>query len=129
MISWCLGQNAERRRTPVAPRSGGFLRPFNFLPPLICRRTSYVGRKRLANRRMPVLPVTLLLASAISGCGSFNDSSSESQRVFIQLMRSCIEANGGARMDAVGLYGGRLSAACAQWAHHRARDPMYYPLQ
>lgn len=72
------------------------------------------------------MSVTLLFASAINGCSAVTGATSESHRLFIHLMKSCIEANGGTRMDAVELYGGRLSAACAQWAHQRAGDPMYY---
>lgn len=79
-----------------------------------------MGEKRL-------LSITLVLVSALAGCGTVDESLSESQRLLIRsLQKSCIEANGGARMDAVGLYGGGLSMACAQWAHRQARQVMPY---
>lgn len=76
-----------------------------------------------------VFTVTLVLASTLTGCGALNESSSDPQnQLFLSFYRSCVEANGGARMDAVGFYGGQLGSACAQWAHRRARESVLYPL-
>lgn len=75
-----------------------------------------------------LLFITLVVVSTLNGCSSVNESQSESQRLlFRDLKRSCVETNGGARMDAVGLYGGRLSIACARWAHRRTREVALYP--
>lgn len=37
------------------------------------------------------------------------------------LYRHCMDSQGGQRMDAVDLFAGRLSTACARWAYRRAR--------
>lgn len=74
-----------------------------------------------------VLSLTLVLAGALTACGTVNGPPSEYQRLVRSLTASCIDANGGARMDAVGLYGGNLSVACLRWAHRRAKQAALYP--
>lgn len=39
-----------------------------------------------------------------------------------ELRRYCIERHGGVAVDAVDVYGGRLSTHCARWAYGRAQS-------
>lgn len=58
----------------------------------------------------------------LSGCSVTGTETGLSERSRVNdLRKTCIEAQGGSRMDAVDLYGGRLSLACTQWAYQRVR--------
>ena len=64
---------------------------------------------------------TLLLLSLISGCTTVDDPGSKMRRqLMLDLREACIEANGGLQMDAIDLYGGRISGNCSAWAHKLA---------
>lgn len=75
----------------------------------------------MKRRHMTVGP--LVLIGLLSGCATAGDPASKSHsQLVLDLRKSCIEAAGGARMDAVDVYGGRLSSACTAWAYQRARQ-------
>jgi len=66
---------------------------------------------------------TVLLTCLLLGCATVDDHRSESRRQLMSdLRKACIEANGGLQMDAVGLYGGQLSANCSALAYQKARQ-------
>jgi hypothetical protein len=66
--------------------------------------------------------VSVLLVGLLSGCATARDPESEARRQLVRdLRKACIEAAGGTRMDAIDLYGGRLSTGCSAWAYDQAR--------
>lgn len=68
------------------------------------------------------MAVSVLIIGLLSGCATVRDSEAEARSQLVRDLRNaCIDAAGGARMDAIDLYGGRLSTGCSAWAYDQAR--------
>ena len=68
----------------------------------------------------------MLFAFAVAACASVDRTTktgfeSSRQSHYRGLFRACIEQNGGLQMDAIDLYGGRMTSLCSRWAYEQSR--------
>ncbi|MEQ8485778.1 MAG: hypothetical protein RIB46_15570 [Pseudomonadales bacterium] len=69
-----------------------------------------------------IVSAVVLAGACQHGSGQANGGSVTGESRVTELRRYCIEQHGGVALDAVDVYGGRLSVRCTRWAYGRAQS-------